>query len=682
MTIMGDNSSYHQIRDEMRIMPITSGQAKSAISVSSGVIFAITVRTVRYSKANRKQILAVCFVSLLLFANFRYNQPSKFRFSNNNVNAVCTLPEIDPFDDEIMKLNWHPRPVVCENTPPFMFIDRKGFIHLNSTTLSSEKLSNSDIDCTYQHVERQFDDDVIFKKEVRFVEPEYIECDFVVARCRDKGGKKLYESLLINVNPHTDKSIRNESQQQLSVLVLGIDSLSRNGALRKLPKTMKYFEDVLGGISFKGYTKVGENTFPNLVPLLTGKKADPRELPHVWGQHYFDDYPLIHHNFSSAGYVTLYAEDWPAFSTFNYASKGFIVPPSDHYIRPMYLGMKKMQPVVTSLDQVFLFLEDKNIKMKSSSLCFKNQLKHHMFLEYFKRFVDVYRKKAKFAFTWMNEISHDYSNFLEIADQDFVDFLIWLKEDGHLNNTVMMLMSDHGSRTEAIRNTAAGRIEVRMPLLSIALPEHFKHQHPVLVETMIHNSKVITTPFDVYAFMDDVLHKKFDNQLQSIIDGKLPRGISLFRKIPKERTCADAGIHELFCACFTSHPVDKTSKLVLEIANASVTKINAMLSDVKHKCAELSFSRVEDAQLIESNFKRAVENEEFTLRNLLFKPKENKRKYLVLFKAAPSGALFEVTANVENDDVIKLGDIIRTNKYGTQSQCVEDRVLRNYCFCI
>ncbi|XP_033743775.1 uncharacterized protein LOC117329761 [Pecten maximus] len=581
-------------------------------------------------RVNKNSIVAVFFVSLLIFANFRYNQPTRFRFSHSNVNAVCTLPELDPFDSEIMKLNWHPRPVVCDDSLPFMYIDRKGFIHLNTTTLALKKLTKLDIDCTYQHVERQGDDDVIFKPEVHFTEPEYVHCDFVVGRCRDQTDQSIYENLLINLNSHLvfeSKNIRNESQQQLSVLILGIDSISRNGALRKLPKTMKYVEDVLGGITFKGYTKVGENTFPNLVPLLTGRKADPNELPHIFGQGYFDDIPLIHHNFSKSGYATLYAEDWPAFSTFNYAAKGFKVPPSDHYIRPLYLAMKKLQPISTSLDQVLLYLEDKNIKIKSSSLCFRNQLKHVMFLEYFKRFVDSYTNRAKFAFTWINEISHDYSNFLEIADQDFVEFLMWLQNDGHLENSVLVVMSDHGSRTEEIRNTVAGRIEVRMPLLSVVLPERFKQIHPALVETLIQNTKVITTPFDFHTFLSDVLHNNFDDPPPLIMrDGKLPRGISFFQKIPKERTCADAGIHELFCACFTSTPVDISNNIVPKIAQDSITKINHMLVGVKHKCAELTFSKLIDAQLIESNFKRVKEDERFTLRKPLYPTRRRKKK--------------------------------------------------------
>ncbi|XP_069138513.1 uncharacterized protein [Argopecten irradians] len=637
----------------------------------------------KYLRINRNSVFALCFVFLLLFANFRYNQPTQFRFSHSNVSGVCTLPDIDPFDEEIMKFNWHPDPVVCDDSPPFMYIDRKGFIHINTTTV--KKLAVGDIHCSYQHVERHEDDDVIFKPEMYVTKPEYVDSDFIVARCRDRYKKVLYENLLINVNSRPvleSRNIRKESPDRMSVLILGIDSLSRNSAIRKLPKTMKYVEDVLGGITFKGFTKVGENTFPNLVPLLTGRKADPKELPHVFDEAYYDSMPLIHHNFSRAGYATLYAEDWPAFSTFNYAANGFKIQPSDHYIRPLYLAMKKLQPLTTSLDQVLLYLEDKNIKLKSSSLCFQGRLKHLMFLEYYKRFVDSYKNEAKFAFTWLNEISHDYSNFLEIADHDFVQFLTWLKMSGHLDNSVLVLISDHGSRSEAIRNTVAGRIEVRMPLLSVVLPGRFKQRHPDLIDTLLQNTKVITTPFDVHAFIADVLHNNFDQKPLSKKDGKLAREISLFRKIPKERTCTDAGIHELYCACFTSTRVNVSTAIVTEIARASITKINLLLARVKDKCAELTLSTIKDAQLIESNFKRVVEYEKFTLRNFIFQPEQDRRKYLILFKAAPSNALFEVTASVASDNAIDLGDILRTNKYRDQSKCMVDRLLRNYCLCV
>jgi hypothetical protein len=58
-------------------------------------------------------------------------------------------------------------------------------------------------------------------------------------------------------------------------------------------------------------------------------------------------------------------------------------------------------------------------------------------------------------------------NFIKLGDLDFLDFLTFLKEDGHLNKSVLFFVSDHGSRVDKIRNTPIGRIEERLPFFSI-----------------------------------------------------------------------------------------------------------------------------------------------------------------------------------------------------------------------
>lgn len=58
------------------------------------------------------------------------------------------------------------------------------------------------------------------------------------------------------------------------------------------------------------------------------------ELTDEWNI-YFDDWPLVWKIFSDEGYVTLFAEDRPDISTFNYFGwlRGFKYPPTDHYFR-------------------------------------------------------------------------------------------------------------------------------------------------------------------------------------------------------------------------------------------------------------------------------------------------------------------------------------------------------------
>jgi len=63
-----------------------------------------------------------------------------------------------------------------------------------------------------------------------------------------------------------------------------------------------------------------------------------------------------------------------------------------------------------------------------------------------KQFLDAYPSKLKFSFLFHSEYSHEHSNLLQWADDDLRDHLDYLLTSGHLERSVLILMSDHGAR--------------------------------------------------------------------------------------------------------------------------------------------------------------------------------------------------------------------------------------------
>src|SRR5699024_8278865 len=57
-----------------------------------------------------------------------------------------------------------------------------------------------------------------------------------------------------------------------NVILLGIDSVSRLNFLRHMIKTKQFLEKH-AFIPMYGYHKVGENSFPNILPMFTGRLA-------------------------------------------------------------------------------------------------------------------------------------------------------------------------------------------------------------------------------------------------------------------------------------------------------------------------------------------------------------------------------------------------------------------------
>lgn len=62
------------------------------------------------------------------------------------------------------------------------------------------------------------------------------------------------------------------------------------------------------------------------------------------------------------------------------------------------------------------------------------------------QFFSVYKSKPKFLFGFHGELSHDDYNLIEAADNDLVTFLENLENSGALENTLLILMADHGHR--------------------------------------------------------------------------------------------------------------------------------------------------------------------------------------------------------------------------------------------
>ncbi|CAG2184306.1 unnamed protein product, partial [Oppiella nova] len=90
-----------------------------------------------------------------------------------------------------------------------------------------------------------------------------------------------------------------------------------------------------------GYNKIGDNTFPNLMAILTGNFYN-----HYWNESmrstkYFDDLPFIWKEFAKQNFMTTFIEDLPQYSLFNFNKKGFIDKPTDYYLRPVSLAINR-----------------------------------------------------------------------------------------------------------------------------------------------------------------------------------------------------------------------------------------------------------------------------------------------------------------------------------------------------
>ncbi|GFR23438.1 uncharacterized protein TNCT_305481 [Trichonephila clavata] len=357
----------------------------------------------------------------------------------------CVLPRLHPFHPSIWNYFSPPKDIVCKTRrPDLTYISNDGILQFNLTVVQRIGYTvGKNLHCFWSKVLRagpneEDDDEVVYGKE--FPLPQNgsslpFDHEVFQVNCKSFAGIPVYDKLHIRIR-NVSRSEKKSPKNPVNVLIFGLDSMSRLGFMRLLPRTYQYLTDSLHMTVFRGMNKVGDNTYPNLVALLTGKKAYGGGLPDE--SEGFDDWPLIWKNYSNAGYNTMWAEDFPQYGLFNYLAKGFRRPPTDHYLRPFWLA-----------------LEESTLLKFSSHMCYGSLPKHLLQMDYVRQFISKYHtaNRPYFGFSFLAELSHEYLSRVASADDQFEEFFKYLNELGVLRNTVLIVMSDHGHRFDAIRAT-------------------------------------------------------------------------------------------------------------------------------------------------------------------------------------------------------------------------------------
>lgn len=102
-----------------------------------------------------------------------------------------------------------------------------------------------------------------------------------------------------------------------------------------------------------------------------------------------------------------------------------------------------------------------------------------------------------------------------------------------------------------------------MPFFSVRMPESFQRANPEAMHNLRLNSRKLTTPFDIHETLKHFLN--FDNS-SALLDtppgdhrSRMPRGISLLKRIPANRACNDAQIEAHWCSCLNWIDLNITS---------------------------------------------------------------------------------------------------------------------------
>lgn len=490
--------------------------------------------------------------------------------------------------------------------------------------------------------------------------------EFIRVDCT-AGDQKVYTDFFAFPRKNPDKSERLRRSDEVNVLLVGVDAVSRLNLHRQMPKTVKFLNTRVMAVEMLGYNKVGDNTFPNLVPVLSGL-SEAELISSCWPnfKSVFDDCPMMWKQFKEAGFHTAYAEDSASIGLFNYQKIGFHKQPTDFY------------------GQIFSLVSEDQIgsqKKGNTYLCVGNRLTVDVLLEVLHNFAIKLKDILSWGMFWTTSLSHDFLNYPRYGDDLHLNLMESLLEEGIFNTTIFVYLSDHGIRWGEIRETYQGYIEERLPFLWIAFPDWFEDRYTTAVRNLRTNRRRLTTPFDLHETLLDLINltnienSAIDSRSSSLKEIKR-RGISLFLPVPEGRTCKDAGITDNWCTCHTSKEITTDDTTVREASLTLVDHLNDLLHGYA-ECSKLDLYKVHSARMevvpLDPNEKSAS--------------KDRRVDYIVEVETVPGNGLFEATVRhnyngEEKMEVSVLDPVSRLNTYGNQSICITHYTLKLYCYCI
>ncbi|EDV91073.1 uncharacterized protein LOC6568487 [Drosophila grimshawi] len=592
-------------------------------------------------------------------------------------NDQCKIPYIDPFAKEALDIYKPLTFETCTNESdlikPYFDLNRKRYVLQIDENVAAKLLNSSDneYNCYYQEITRNALHDSYNHLSPRiyfsqgYVVPFHVQ-GMIVACSEAANATNVLQTdayAFIQYKERPETKSAKSTRRKPSVIMFGIDSMSKINIRRTMPKVFKYLTRS-GWHEMQGYNKVADNTFPNLMAILSGYTPDTEATVCDTNLHgCFDRFPFIWKDLHKAGYLTAYAEDYWSLNTFNYIKPGFLNPPTDYYYRPMIRAFAQE-------------MESWKCADCSTEYCIGRRLQSSYVYDYGAEFTRRYvNERPIWGLFWSTSFSHDSFELPSKMADHILQYLKDFERDGVFEQSIVIFFSDHGSRFGKLMSLGSGFLEERLPMMFIYLPPWFRAQYPEYVEALSVNQNQLTSNFDLHNTLKHIIEIGAPNAppLRKAYD--CPKCQSLFYPVNRTRTCADAGIPEHYCTC---KPYKRISyEWSDRIAPLVIDRINEYLwgRNMSSLCANLTLSYIHKTEVkmgLDLNFHEELPKIDIGVYRTKFKVKQNSADFFatVMFN--------NITGSVDVD----VETISRTNSYDKDSTCINDKIAKLYCICL
>eukprot|EP01080_Neovahlkampfia_damariscottae_P008321 gene8321-145_t len=176
--------------------------------------------------------------------------------------------------------------------------------------------------------------------------------------------------------------------------------------------------------------------------------------------------------------------------------------------------------------------------------CVFGKRPHKYLFDFMSQFNELYKNDPKFHFQLFLESHEVTGRVSRTLDSDLAKNIQSITSKNE--NTWIFIMSDHGLHYGKFYDKhKTGTLEQRLPFVGALVPKQFQIEYPKKYANFKKNSQKLVTNYDFYEFLHEF--SALEKPTTSKPYGKW--GISLFDKIPNDRTCKEANIPEYICIC-------------------------------------------------------------------------------------------------------------------------------------
>ncbi|KAH8417491.1 hypothetical protein KR222_001002 [Zaprionus bogoriensis] len=610
----------------------------------------------------------------LNFATYTTEAPVQQFFVKN---YQCRIPFIDPFSAEAMEIYKPQKFEACSNEtalvqPIFDVYSKRYTLQINhSLAVQKLKSAHKEYNCFYQEIIRDAKRDnyapllprIYFTHN--YVIPLHVE-GLIVQCYQASNMKNILQSdgyaLVQYKPPPAEQPEEKSSRRKPSVIMFGMDTMSRINLRRTMPKVFKFLSQH-GWYELQGHTKVADNTFPNLMAALSGfspetafeKVCDTGKLGCL------DEFPFIWKYLKNNGYLTAYGEDALSINTFNLNKQGFFRPPFDYYLRH-FLGAFGEELPSWTCEKCYW------------DHCFGRRIQSSYVYDFMVEFAKRYAaERPIWGLFWSNSFTHEDFAMPSKMDEYILQYLLDFEQNNVLDESIVIFFSDHGIRYGPLMDLSSGLLDTSLPMLFIHLPPWFRKQYPEYAAALQLNRNRLTSHFDLFQTLMHIVDLgRLENSVPLPRANDCPQCQSLFHPVKENRTCAEAGIPRDYCVC---RPYKRIAQPWTDrIVRGTIERINDFLWSKKlnNICKNLTLFEQRTGMEIapDMNFHDEPPNGEYYYQ-IKFTVQQNEAKFSAIVK------FNNITGKLD----VNLETIGRLNEYMLDSLCVNGKLEKFFCIC-